>query len=144
MISSLGTSVLATLLLIAILLAALVATRPGLLLGRGGRVLSWIALFLLPVACLWAGVSVHMESSKTTNFCLSCHVMEPYGESLLTDDEFALPASHFQNRRIGRATACFTCHTQYTMFGDYKAKINGLKHLIVYYRGKNSGEDRAL
>src|ERR1041385_2847382 len=62
--------------------------------------------------------------------------MEPYGKSLHIDSKEAIPASHFQNARIPRAPACFTCHTTYTMFGDYKAKLKGLRHVYVAYLGK--------
>jgi cytochrome c-type protein NapC len=61
--------------------------------------------------------------------------MEPYGQSMLVEDEDALPAAHFQNRRVDRDHACFTCHTNYTLFGDYKAKIGGLRHVYIYYLG---------
>jgi nitrate/TMAO reductase-like tetraheme cytochrome c subunit len=61
--------------------------------------------------------------------------MEPYGRSLHLDDVEALPANHFQNRRIDRDYACYTCHTTYTMFGDVSAKLKGLKHVYVYYLG---------
>ena len=37
-----------------------------------------------------------------------------------------------------RDNACFTCHTDYTMFGDFKAKLRGLKHVYAYYIGKPS------
>jgi nitrate/TMAO reductase-like tetraheme cytochrome c subunit len=77
-----------------------------------------------------------MESSKTTSFCLSCHVMEPWGRSLRADDSGRLAASHYQNGRVDRDHACFTCHTTYTMFGDLRAKANGLRHVYVNYLGK--------
>lgn len=91
---------------------------------------------ILPLVSIRNGFRLHFEATKTTSFCLSCHIMEPYGESLLLEDETYLPAAHFQNRRVDREHACFTCHTQYTLFGDVKAKMNGLKHLLVYYSGR--------
>ena len=126
----------AILVLAAIFLVVLVSLRPGLATSPGGRLLLFAALFLLPIASIRSGIRVHMQSSKSTEFCMSCHVMEPYGQSLLVDDESFLPAGHFQNRRVDRDVACFTCHTQYTMFGDMKAKINGLRHMVVYYTGQ--------
>lgn len=120
----------------AVLVTAVVATQPSPATSRNGKILAFIGFFVLPAASLWAGLSLHMESSKSTEFCLSCHVMEPYGESLWIDDPTALPAVHFQNRTVDRDQACFECHTQYTMFGDYKAKLVGLKHLYVQYFGE--------
>jgi nitrate/TMAO reductase-like tetraheme cytochrome c subunit len=42
---------------------------------------------------------------------------------------------HYQNKWVPKDEACFTCHTQYAMFGDMKAKLNGFKHLLVNYVG---------
>jgi nitrate/TMAO reductase-like tetraheme cytochrome c subunit len=92
-------------------------------------------MFLLPGLVLGLGTVRHLEESKSTTFCLSCHVMEPYGRSLRIDDPTHLPAAHFQNKRIPRDQACFTCHTHYTMFGDLRAKLGGLRHMWVYYTG---------
>lgn len=125
--------VLALLTLVTIALAALVALRPALTAARGGKVLAFLALLVLPLAMTALGLSSHMERSKSTEFCLSCHVMEPYGKSLRVDDAGFVPASHFQNNRVPRDKACFTCHTDYTMFGDAKAKLRGLRHVYVYY-----------
>ncbi len=127
---------LAAIVLAAIALIALVALRPSLSAARGGRILAFIAFFVLPVLVTWLGASAHLEQSKSTEFCLSCHVMEPYGKSLYVDDPSFVPASHFQNTRIARDHACFTCHTDYTLFGDYKAKLRGLRHVYVYYLGE--------
>ena len=64
---------------------------------------------------------------------MSCHVMEPYGRSLAIDSVDHLPANHFQNGRVDKEQACFVCHTNYSMFGDVQAKLNGLQHLFVNY-----------
>ena len=44
---------------------------------------------------------------------------------------------HYQNNRIPRDKACFTCHTDYTLFGDAKAKLRGLRHVYVNYLGRS-------
>lgn len=126
----------ATLALLTIALVGLIYARPSLVRTRGGKLLAFIALFVLPIASARSGFSLHFEATKSTSFCLSCHVMEPYGETLLLEDESYLPAAHFQNGLVDREHACFTCHTQYTLFGDMAAKINGLKHVWVYYTGQ--------
>jgi nitrate/TMAO reductase-like tetraheme cytochrome c subunit len=113
----------------------LLIVRPSLTGVRGGKVLAFLALFVLPITALALGSAVHLEGAKSTAFCLSCHPMEPYGKSLHLDDPTYLPAAHFQNNRIPRSAACYTCHTHYTMFGGVKAKLGGLKHLSVYYVG---------
>lgn len=117
-------------------LVGLVALQPALVRGRGGKVLAFVALFVLPLTVTVFGAYGHLERSKSTEFCLSCHVMEPYGESLAVDSGDYLAAVHYQNNLVPQDQACFTCHTQYTMYGDFAAKLNGLKHVWVYYSGK--------
>ena len=118
-----------------IALIALVVLRPSLVEARGGRILAFLALCVLPLLMSAVGVSAQVEHSKSTRFCLSCHVMEPYGRSLHVDDSSYVPAQHFQNNRVPRSEACFTCHTHYTLFGDFKAKLRGLRHVYVNYLG---------
>lgn len=131
MILALLALVLGAALLVAVLLA-----RPQLTASPGGKVLAFAALFLLPAMALVGGGQEHLSRATSTQFCLSCHVMEPYGKSLLVDSEEALPALHFQNRLIDRDHACYTCHTDYTMFGGVSAKMRGMKHLWVNTLGE--------
>lgn len=128
--------ILIALVLVAIALIALVALRPSLTAARGGKVLAFLAFLVLPLVASAMGLSAHLDHSKSTEFCLSCHVMEPYGQSLRVDDPSWIPAHHFQNNLVPRDHACFTCHTNYTMFGDAKAKLRGLRHVYVYYLGQ--------
>jgi cytochrome c-type protein NapC len=120
---------------ITIILAALVAFRADLTRVRGGKILAFIALFLLPSLALWEGFSHLMEDSKTTQFCLSCHVMEDYGRSLYMDNQRYLGAAHFENGQIPSDQACYTCHTNYTMFGGIRDKIRGVQHVYREYVG---------
>jgi cytochrome c-type protein NapC len=113
----------------------LLAARPGFTAGRGGKILAFVAMFCLPSFCGLLGLSSEMQRSKTTAFCLSCHTMEDYGKSLLVDDPTHLPARHYQNHLVPPDEACYSCHTQYAMFGGLKVKMYGLKHVFIYYLG---------
>src|SRR5580692_5774534 len=115
------------------LLGLLMALRPEFTAARGGKIFAFVALCILPVLSVWAGFNAQMERSTSTQFCLSCHVMADFGRSLYVDDKSYLPAAHFQNNFVPRDHACFTCHTDYTMFGDYKAKWRGVHHVWVQY-----------
>ncbi|MEO7795136.1 MAG: NapC/NirT family cytochrome c [Thermoanaerobaculia bacterium] len=126
---------LTVLAIVAILLVLLIVRKPEITTGPGGKAIAFVAFFLLPGLVTGLGLTRHIEHSKRTEFCLSCHIMEPYGRSLLADDPESLVAAHFQNGRIPRDKACFTCHTSYTMFGDTKAKLKGLKHVYINYIG---------
>jgi cytochrome c-type protein NapC len=123
------------LLFSAVLVGALVL-RPSITATRAGKIVAFGLLFFLPLFCFGLGVENEMERAKSTAFCLSCHIMEPYGKSLHVDDPAFLAAAHYQNHRVPADEACYTCHTNYAMFGTLKAKLAGLRHLYVYYLGK--------
>jgi cytochrome c-type protein NapC len=127
------TSAIIALILFSALLAAVLVLRPAITMHPGGKILAFGVLFFLPLFCLTAGMNNEMERSKGTAFCLSCHIMEPYGTSLRVDDPSYLAAAHYQNHRVPADEACYTCHTNYAMFGTFKAKLGGLRHLYVHY-----------
>ena len=130
------TVVVLAVLLIALVIVGLVVARPAITVPRGGKILAFLGLFIFPVLAGMLGFENHFERSKQTRFCLSCHVMEPYGKSLYVDDKAYIPAAHFQNSRVPRDEACYTCHTDYTLYtGGIKAKIRGLHHIYAQYLG---------
>lgn len=132
------TTIAVAVILFSVVLIAWLSFRPSITATRGGKILAFVALLVFPVLAGGMGVNEHIQHSKTTNFCLSCHVMEDYGKSLHVDDRSYVPAIHYQNNLVPRDQACFTCHTDYTMFGDTNAKLRGLKHVYAYYLGKPS------
>ena len=100
-------------------------------MARGGKVLAFLAFFIFPVFAGLLGMENHMERSKQTSFCLTCHIMGDYGKSLYVDDSSYIPAAHFQNGRVPRDQACYTCHTDYTIFGTFSSKLKGLHHIYA-------------
>jgi nitrate/TMAO reductase-like tetraheme cytochrome c subunit len=120
-------------LIIAAAAALVLVVRPRIALGTMGRAFAFLVLFLFPVTAGVVGLKAQVEHAKRTEFCVSCHVMELHGRSLLIDDTSLLVAAHYQGGRVPRETACFTCHTTYTMFGDFRAKLEGLHHMYVNY-----------
>jgi nitrate/TMAO reductase-like tetraheme cytochrome c subunit len=124
-------------LVISAVVAGLMVFRPGIAAAAGGKILAFLGLFIFPVLTGMLGFANHVERSKQTTFCLSCHVMEPYGKSLYIDDKGYLPAAHFQNNRVPSNEACYTCHTDYTLYtGGIKSKIRGMHHIYAQYIGK--------
>jgi nitrate/TMAO reductase-like tetraheme cytochrome c subunit len=117
-------------------LAVLVALRAEITRARGGKILAFLALFVLPTLAIWVGFSQQMDRAESKRFCLSCHVMHDFGRSLYVDDPSYIPAKHFQDNQVPRDHACYTCHTDYTMFGPMHSKIRGLHHIYVQYFGK--------
>lgn len=111
----------------------LVVFRPGLTAVRGGKILAFCGFLIFPVVAAMLGFESHVERSKETSFCLGCHIMAPYGKSLYVDDSSYIPAAHFQNARVPRDQACYTCHTDYSLYGGFKSKIRGLHHIYAQY-----------
>ena len=131
------TAVVLVLLAITVAFVVVIVARPEVTLARGGKILAFLALFILPIFGGLLGLENHIERSKQTSFCLSCHIMGDYGRSLLVDDSSYIPAAHYQNNRVPRDEACYTCHTDYTLYtGGIKAKFRGLHHLYAQYIGK--------
>jgi cytochrome c-type protein NapC len=131
----LATSLIVGLVLFSAALIGVVVARPSVTISSGGKALAFVGLFILPIFCGLLGFASELERSKTTAFCLSCHIMEPFGKSLYVDDPTHVPAAHFQNHRVPADEACYSCHTDYAMFGTLKVKMYGLKHVYVYYLG---------
>jgi cytochrome c-type protein NapC len=122
-------------LALALAVAVVVALRldGGLIASRAGRLALLLGAGIIPVAMSGANLREGMEESSRTRFCLGCHEMGAYGKSLFVDEPRALPAMHYQKRLISRDSTCFSCHTDYAMFGDLKAKMNGLRHVWAHY-----------
>ena len=107
-----------------------------LVTNRWGRIALLVGLVALPLLTSTASVSYGIRESSTTRFCLSCHEMQDHGKSLFVDNPRALAATHYQNRLIDRESTCYACHADYGLFGDVKAKLDGLRHVWVHYLGK--------
>ena len=130
------TPLLLILIGLAVALIAVFVLRPQITQTPAGKIAAFLAFVALPLLCAGMGTSSELAHAKSTQFCLSCHIMTPYGQSLRVDDPTHLAAAHFQNHRVNPDEACYTCHTNYAMFGGLKAKFGGLKHIYVYYLGK--------
>ena len=101
-------------------------------------------LILLGILCLglWplSYVSVssyNLELSKTVQFCGSCHAMKSKVNDLMNPESTSLAAQHAQRFWIN-TNACYTCHTDYTLYGPLKSKLTGLRHMYATLMGKNS------
>ena len=109
----------------------------GLLLSRraaASPVWHWqllLGIAILPGLALLYGTSATMESAKRPEFCGSCHVMHPFINDLKDPQSETLASIHYQNRYI-LENQCYTCHTEYTLFGPSEAKIAGMRHFWNY------------
>jgi len=93
-----------------------------------------LPLVVLPVAIVFLGYSHGIESSKHVEFCGSCHVMGPYLADLRNPESDSLAATHYKNRYI-HDHQCYTCHSDYGMFGTVQAKMAGMGHVVRQVTG---------
>jgi len=109
------TAAILILILFSALPAAVLVFRPAITSHPGAKILAFGVLFFLPVFCLVAGVDSEMERSKSTAFCLSCHIMEPYGQNLhWTTQRILLPPTFktiasLPTRPVTRVTPTTPC-----------------------------------
>jgi hypothetical protein len=127
------TGILVALIILTIVLAAVFLADPSITARVTGKILAFVALCLLPVLCISTGMSTHMQRSEQTQFCISCHAMARYGQSLYVDNPTHIPAQHFQNHRVPPDMACYACHTDYTIFGPLKDKLQGMTRIYMQY-----------
>lgn len=125
--------VITALVLCLVAAAFLYVGTPSLLCAHWGKIALLAGAVVLPVVTSAGSMAVGINESSRTQFCLNCHEMQNHGKSLFADNPRALAALHYQNRLIERDTACYSCHKDYAMFGDIKAKLNGLRHVYVHY-----------
>ena len=118
---------------LSIVLAAIFLIRPSLTSAAGWKIVAFIGLCVLPALCIVGGMNTHVQRSEQTRFCISCHVMVPYGQSLYVDSPTPIPAQHFQNHRVPADMACYSCHADYTIYGPLNDKLQGLKRIYMQY-----------
>ncbi len=97
------------------------ATKLALLLG----------VFIFPIMSAGSGNVVGFEATKTRSFCSGCHVMIPYTEDAANPNSHSLASMHSRNGSFGEES-CYTCHADYSMFGTFLTKADGMKHAYLY------------
>lgn len=101
----------------------------GLVRGRLSDSLFAAGIVALPLVAYALANAVLLDRSKETQFCTSCHTMEPVYRSTLADDG-SLASFHVVNGATMRSKSCYTCHSGYGMQGDLGAKWAGVNHMI--------------
>ncbi|HET9491117.1 MAG TPA: NapC/NirT family cytochrome c [Methylomirabilota bacterium] len=101
------------------------------------RLLLPAAVVVLPLAVTFFGYHYGFEAAKSVEACGACHAMRPYVSDLREPASQTLAAVHFKNRYI-QDNQCYTCHSDYGMFGGLRAKWKGLEHLARQTTGSYS------
>jgi cytochrome c-type protein NapC len=120
-------------IVVTVFLASIFLVRPSVTASTVWKIVAFAGLCVLPALCVVGGMDFHMQRSEQTQFCISCHVMQPYGRSLYVDDPNYIPAQHFQNHRVPADRACYSCHADYSIYGPLNEKITGLTRIWKQY-----------
>ena len=126
---------------IALIAWTLVAHR-GRLAGFRARLLLFIGICCVPFPAVLMSAAVGLEQSKAVAFCNSCHLMSAFVADMTDADSQSLSALHFRNRYI-QDEHCYSCHTDYGLFGTFEAKVGGMSHVWSDFAGAGSGMVRA-
>ncbi len=101
----------------------------GLIRGRLSGSLLAAGIVSLPVLAFALGNAVLLDRSKETQFCVSCHLMQPIYDSTRADDG-SLASLHVSRGAVPTSQSCYTCHSGYGMWGDVGAKTSGVLHML--------------
>lgn len=128
---------LAYLLVFMVLLIVPAATISGVGLARGHLpfAASVIGIVVLPFMAYAMGNLFVLQAAKHTDFCGSCHVMEPVEAAIHVDDG-SLAARHVALGAIPKNEACYGCHGGYGVWGGVGAKMNGMRHMFLNLTGQ--------
>ena len=120
-----------------VLILLIFAVKARSLTKKSHRVFALVAMGLLP--CLWLlGVGVYdLDRMMTVDFCVTCHTMDGYRESLTSEAADSIVAAHYMNNRVPHDKACYACHADHTpISGPIKTKLNGLLEAYIEYFGE--------
>ena len=96
--------------------------------------LMFFSVGVVPLALVFFAYTYGMTASEKVEACASCHIMAPWVNDLHDGKSDTLAAVHFKNRYI-QENHCYTCHSDYGMFGTMHAKWEGLGHIARYSTG---------
>ena len=128
--SWLGISALGFALLSAVILVWFLVRKPELV--RATKILMLFGIGVFPISAAFTGNLTGYQRTMDREFCGSCHTMEPYVADSNDLASMTLPAVHGRNALFG-AQNCYTCHSDYGMFGTVSTKLSGMRHVGEYY-----------
>jgi hypothetical protein len=132
-------------LVMAVLSIALIgwtlAAHRGRLAGFRARLLLFVGVCCVPFPAVLMSAAVGLEQSKAVAFCQSCHLMGSFVADMQDADSGSLSALHFRNRYI-QNQHCYSCHTDYGLFGTLEAKVGGMAHVWSEFSGAGGGAVR--
>lgn len=91
-----------------------------------------IVFLILSPLVYFISFGIAIEKAKPVEFCNSCHVMNSHVDDMKDPDSESIAALHYKYRWISDVQ-CYTCHSDYGLYGAAGAKLAGLRHILAYY-----------
>jgi len=101
---------------------------------QGVKATLFFGLAVLPIVVILLSYTQGFSGMETVRACGGCHVMTGHVRDLQDPNSESLAAVHFKNRYI-RENHCYTCHSDYGLFGTVSAKMDGVRHVVHYVAG---------
>jgi len=91
-----------------------------------------IAFLILSPLTYFISFGIGVEKAKPVEFCNSCHIMNSHVDDMKDPDSESIASLHYKYRWISD-DQCYTCHSDYGLYGAAGAKLAGLRHILAYY-----------
>jgi cytochrome c-type protein NapC len=101
-------------------------------LGRVTKGMLLLGFGVFPIGAAVTGNVTGYQRTMQRDFCGSCHTMGPWVADSNDPKSTSLAAIHARNPEFGEQN-CYRCHEDYEMFGTIATKLDGLRHVWLYY-----------
>ena len=119
-------------LTILLVLYKLIFLRKESAIGVTTRWIFLITFLILSPLTYFISFGIGVEKAKPVQFCNNCHIMNSHVEDMEDPDSDSLASEHYNNRWIAD-DQCYTCHSDYGLYGAVDAKFDGIRHIMDYY-----------
>lgn len=101
-------------------------------IGVTTRWLFLIVFLILSPLTYFISFGIGIEKAKPVEFCNSCHIMNSHVDDMKDPDSESIASLHYKYRWISD-DQCYTCHSDYGLYGAVGAKFAGVRHILNYY-----------
>jgi nitrate/TMAO reductase-like tetraheme cytochrome c subunit len=96
------------------------------------KIVLLVGLGTLPAIAAVSSTVTGMQATTERHFCGSCHTMDAYVGDASDPESQSLAARHGRNPMFGDRN-CYICHADYGMLGYPLTKLQGMKHVYMFY-----------
>jgi nitrate/TMAO reductase-like tetraheme cytochrome c subunit len=120
------------LLTIVLIVYKIIFLRRDASIGITTRWIFLITFIILSPLTYFISFGIGIEKSKPVEFCNSCHIMNSHVDDMKDPDSESIASLHYKYRWISD-DQCYTCHSDYGLYGAVGAKFAGVRHILNYY-----------